>query len=316
MGVPGRADRRAAVLPRHELERGAATPGGARSRSGAAASGSGAASPAACSSGSGSCAVAARTSRCSWTASRPACSSPRRSGAWATGSTRSCSAARPRCRGASRSTPSTARPATPTTRRSTPRSSTRSSGTSGSRRFLVWLGHHRRIRPPGLFALYVAGYSLGRIGEELLRVDPAHHIFGLRLNFFVAIALFLVGVIWFVRIQRTAATSTRIPIRAPRGRRVGRGKLRRQDALHRRRGLEDRRVLPPAAHDLQADRQAVVAEADRDRRRRLAGEVRGQAEREPVVEERVDRQAVDRLRATGSPTGSAVICIAGVSSRS
>ena len=25
--------------------------------------------------------------------------------------------------------------------------------------FLVWLGHHRRIRPPGLFALYVSGYS-------------------------------------------------------------------------------------------------------------------------------------------------------------
>ncbi len=24
---------------------------------------------------------------------------------------------------------------------------------------LVWLGHHRNIRPPGLFALYVAGYS-------------------------------------------------------------------------------------------------------------------------------------------------------------
>jgi prolipoprotein diacylglyceryl transferase len=69
--------------------------------------------------------------------------------------------------------------------------------------FLVWLGHHRRIRPPGLFALYVAGYSLGRIGEELLRVDPAHHIFGLRLNFFVAIALFLVGLIWFARVQRT-----------------------------------------------------------------------------------------------------------------
>src|SRR4051812_12649393 len=68
--------------------------------------------------------------------------------------------------------------------------------------FLVWLGHHRNIRPPGLFALYVAGYSLGRIGEELLRVDPAHHIFGLRLSFFVAIALFLVGIAWFVRIQR------------------------------------------------------------------------------------------------------------------
>ena len=66
----------------------------------------------------------------------------------------------------------------------------------------MWLGHHRRIRPPGLFALYVAGYSLGRIGEELLRVDPAHHIFGLRLNFFVAIALLIVGIVWFIRVQR------------------------------------------------------------------------------------------------------------------
>ena len=37
--------------------------------------------------------------------------------------------------------------------------------------FLVWLGHHRKIRPPGLFALYVAGYSAFRIFEESLRID-------------------------------------------------------------------------------------------------------------------------------------------------
>ncbi len=67
---------------------------------------------------------------------------------------------------------------------------------------LVWLGHHRRIRPPGLFALYVAGYSGFRIFEELLRVDPAHHIFGLRLNFYVATILCITGFAWFVRIQR------------------------------------------------------------------------------------------------------------------
>jgi prolipoprotein diacylglyceryl transferase len=66
---------------------------------------------------------------------------------------------------------------------------------------LVWLGQHRRIRAPGLFALYVAGYSLGRIGEELLRVDPAHHILGLRLNFYVAAALFAAGVVWFAYVQ-------------------------------------------------------------------------------------------------------------------
>jgi prolipoprotein diacylglyceryl transferase len=66
---------------------------------------------------------------------------------------------------------------------------------------LVWLGHHRRIRPPGLFALYVAGYSLGRVGEELLRVDPAHHILGFRLNFFVAVVLFVAATTWFLHLQ-------------------------------------------------------------------------------------------------------------------
>jgi prolipoprotein diacylglyceryl transferase len=77
---------------------------------------------------------------------------------------------------------------------------------------LVWLGRRRTIRPPGLFALYVAGYSLARIGEELLRVDPAHHIFGLRLNFYVASILCLTGIVWFLRIQRGAkATATGAP---------------------------------------------------------------------------------------------------------
>jgi prolipoprotein diacylglyceryl transferase len=68
--------------------------------------------------------------------------------------------------------------------------------------FLVWLGHHRKIRPPGLFALYVAGYSAFRIYEESLRVDPAHHILGQRLNFWVACLLTLAGGVWFVVSQR------------------------------------------------------------------------------------------------------------------
>jgi prolipoprotein diacylglyceryl transferase len=66
---------------------------------------------------------------------------------------------------------------------------------------LVWLGKRRSVRPPGLFALYIAGYSLGRIGEELLRVDPAQHILGLRLNFYVATLLFLAGLAWFAHSQ-------------------------------------------------------------------------------------------------------------------
>jgi len=56
---------------------------------------------------------------------------------------------------------------------------------------LVWLGHHRGIRPPGLFALYVTGYSAFRIFEESLRIDSSQHFLGLRLNFYVAAALTL-----------------------------------------------------------------------------------------------------------------------------
>jgi prolipoprotein diacylglyceryl transferase len=68
--------------------------------------------------------------------------------------------------------------------------------------FLVWLGHHRSIRPPGLFALYVTGYSAFRIFEESLRVDPSEHFLGLRLNFYVASALTIAGIAWFVHTQR------------------------------------------------------------------------------------------------------------------
>jgi prolipoprotein diacylglyceryl transferase len=67
---------------------------------------------------------------------------------------------------------------------------------------LIWLGRRRVIRAPGLFALYVAGYSGFRIFEELLRVDPAHHLLGLRLNLYVAAALTIGGLVWFARSQR------------------------------------------------------------------------------------------------------------------
>jgi prolipoprotein diacylglyceryl transferase len=68
--------------------------------------------------------------------------------------------------------------------------------------FLVWLGHHRKINPWGLFALYVTGYSAFRIFEESLRVDPSEHFLGLRLNMYVAIALTVAGAIWFWQVQR------------------------------------------------------------------------------------------------------------------
>jgi prolipoprotein diacylglyceryl transferase len=55
-----------------------------------------------------------------------------------------------------------------------------------------------RIRPPGLFALYVAYYSFGRLWEEQLRIDPSHEFLGQRLNFWVALVLLAGSLAFFV----------------------------------------------------------------------------------------------------------------------
>ena len=96
--------------------------------------------------------------------------------------------------------------------------------------FLVWLGHHRRIRPPGLFALYVAGYSGFRVFEETLRVDYSNHIFGLRLNFFVASILCILGLLWFVAIQREWKMPSWFPRRSPRPPAAGQAPARQAPA--------------------------------------------------------------------------------------
>lgn len=67
---------------------------------------------------------------------------------------------------------------------------------------LVWLDRSADIRPPGLLALYVAGYSGYRILEEAIRIDSSAHLLGLRLNMYVAIMMTLAGLTWFVITQR------------------------------------------------------------------------------------------------------------------
>jgi prolipoprotein diacylglyceryl transferase len=63
-----------------------------------------------------------------------------------------------------------------------------------------------RIRPPGLFCLYVAWYTFFRAAvEEQLRVDPSHEIAGMRLNFWVAAVVFLLAVGGFFWSQRHGA---------------------------------------------------------------------------------------------------------------
>jgi len=80
---------------------------------------------------------------------------------------------------------------------------------------LVWLGHHRQIRPWGLFALYVAGYSAFRIFEESVRIDSSEHFLGLRLNFYVAAVMTVIGIAWFIRSQRRPAAQPAAPDSGP-----------------------------------------------------------------------------------------------------
>jgi prolipoprotein diacylglyceryl transferase len=81
--------------------------------------------------------------------------------------------------------------------------------------FLIWLGNHRRIKPPGLMALYVAGYSGFRIFEETIRIDYSVRVLGMRLNFWIATLLCLAGLAWFVWIQRRGKTEP-LPLDGPR----------------------------------------------------------------------------------------------------
>ncbi len=69
---------------------------------------------------------------------------------------------------------------------------------------LVWLGRRRLVKPPGLFALYVAGYSGYRIFEETIRIDSSAYFLGMRLNFYIAVAVTVAGLAWFAVSQRTA----------------------------------------------------------------------------------------------------------------
>ncbi len=82
-----------------------------------------------------------------------------------------------------------------------------------------------KIKPPGLFALYVAIYTAFRMFEETLRIDPSSHILGMRLNFWVSLTLFVGSTVFFVWWQflrgrrRRGAEGPKQPTMAiPRGR--------------------------------------------------------------------------------------------------
>ncbi|MGW2049428.1 prolipoprotein diacylglyceryl transferase [Streptomyces sp. NPDC001858] len=63
---------------------------------------------------------------------------------------------------------------------------------------VIWADRRFKLGHGRAFALYVAGYCVGRAWIENMRVDDAHHILGLRLNVWTALIVFLLAVIYIV----------------------------------------------------------------------------------------------------------------------
>jgi phosphatidylglycerol---prolipoprotein diacylglyceryl transferase len=63
---------------------------------------------------------------------------------------------------------------------------------------LIFVARRWRIRAPGLFSLYVAWYTFGRFFEEQLRIDPSRIVWGMRLNAWVALVLFIASSLFFI----------------------------------------------------------------------------------------------------------------------
>lgn len=63
---------------------------------------------------------------------------------------------------------------------------------------IVALERRRRFAAGQLFGMYLMVYTAGRAWIEMLRIDDAHTIAGVRLNVWTSLAVFLLGVALFV----------------------------------------------------------------------------------------------------------------------
>jgi phosphatidylglycerol---prolipoprotein diacylglyceryl transferase len=64
-----------------------------------------------------------------------------------------------------------------------------------------WLDRRYKFGRGRAFALYVMAYTVGRLWIEMLRIDDANHIFGVRLNVFTSILVFAGGLAYFLLVR-------------------------------------------------------------------------------------------------------------------
>jgi prolipoprotein diacylglyceryl transferase len=67
---------------------------------------------------------------------------------------------------------------------------------------VVWADRRFRLGHGRAFAVYVAGYTLGRAWIELMRTDEARLVFGVRINVWVSILVFIGAIVYLVLAKR------------------------------------------------------------------------------------------------------------------
>ena len=70
---------------------------------------------------------------------------------------------------------------------------------------ILWLDRKKVIPRGRLLAVYVVGYGVGRLWIELLRIDPAGHLFGVRVNVWVSLLLIVAGTAALLRPRKKQA---------------------------------------------------------------------------------------------------------------
>ena len=66
---------------------------------------------------------------------------------------------------------------------------------------LLWAERRWRLGRGRVFALYVAAYTVGRFWIELLRIDPATMVFGVRINVITSVVVFLGAVAYLLLVR-------------------------------------------------------------------------------------------------------------------
>ncbi|MEV4731071.1 prolipoprotein diacylglyceryl transferase [Saccharopolyspora sp. NPDC049426] len=66
---------------------------------------------------------------------------------------------------------------------------------------VLWADRKFRMGHGRVFALYVAGYTAGRVWIEMMRSDEATHILGIRINVFTSLVVFLGAVIYLLVVR-------------------------------------------------------------------------------------------------------------------